>query len=320
VISAYAYTPARGVHPERMRSGFGALLDEPDTVLWLDLEQPTSGDLTLLQTEFGFHELAIEDVELPQQRPKVDYYDDHRFVVIYAVSRDNGALAPRELDLFVGERYVVTVHRDPMPDFDEVQQRWTQATTRMGGGLPALFYAILDATVDGYFPAIDVIAESVETLEESIIARTGDDGLTELFALKKQLIGLRRVLAPERDVLNGFLHREWPELSPSALTYFQDVYDHVVRVIDSLDVYQDLLSNALDISVSIASNQLNVVVKRLTAIATILAVPTIVFSLYGMNFANMPELHWEYGYPAAVLGTVAITALVAAVLRHRDWL
>jgi magnesium transporter len=320
MIRALAFTPELGVHPVSTAVGIAALLGDAELVLWLDVEQATADELGWIQREFGFHELAMEDVERPLQRPKINYYDDHRFVVIYAIARDDATLTPTEIDLFVGERYVVSLHRGPLPDFAEVEQRWLQAANRVDRSVVALFYALLDATVDGYFPAVDLIADRVEAIEEAMMVRGEGDALASMFSLKKQLIAMRRVLAPERDLLNGFLHREWPRLTPATLAYFQDVYDHVVRSIDSLDNYQDLLSNVHDVYVSMASNRLNAVVKRLTAIATILAVPTVVFSLYGMNFTYMPELRWEYGYPLAVLGTVAVSAIVAVILRRREWL
>ena len=297
-----------------------AAVANANTTLWLDLEQPQPLEFALLRDIFGFHELAIEDAERTHQRAKVDYYEGFRFIVLYAIVSTDGILTPREVDVFAGERYVVTVHRDPMPDFAEVEQRWQHAVLRVDTGNTALFYAVLDAIVDGYFPALDQIAEQVEQIEEDMIAGSGESSLTRLFGLKKQLIALRRVLAPERDLLNGFLRREWPGQTAVSVTYFQDVYDHVVRVIDSLDTYQDLLSNVLDVYVSLTSNSLNVVVKRLTAIATVFAVPTIVFSLYGMNFQHMPELQSEYGYPIVLASTLVVTLGMALVLRVRGWL
>jgi len=320
VIRTLAYTPSQGLRKVADEESIADLLAQTDIVLWMDIEQPTVDDLNRIRSTFGFHELAIEDVERPHQRPKLDYYDTYRFLVLYAVAREDDTLTPSEVDLFVGQRYVVSVHAMPILDLDEAAQRWMQAAVRLDPGVVSLLYALLDAIVDGYFPALDLIADRVEEIEEAMIARTDVDSLALLFALKKQLIALRRVLAPERDILNGFLHRDWPRMPPSAVTYFQDVYDHVVRAIDSMDTYQDLLSNVLDVHVSLASNRLNVVVKRLTAIATILAVPTIVFSLYGMNFRHMPELEWEYGYPVALVSTLVISLAIAIFLRRRDWL
>jgi len=181
-------------------------------------------------------------------------------------------------------------------------------------------YSLLDALVDGYFPVIDEIAEQVEAVEDSMFNPRSPSHLPEIFGLKRELLNLRRVLAPEREVLNVLIRRDNPVLGESTLVYFQDVYDHIIRVLDSVDLYRDQLSGLLDAHLSVVSNRLNSTMKRMTALATILMSVNLVASNYGMNFDNMPELHWQYGYSFA-LGLSCVVALILAIVFKRiDWL
>ncbi len=184
----------------------------------------------------------------------------------------------------------------------------------------ALIYALLDAIVDDYFPVMDDVADRVDDLEEHIFEKFDEGALTKIFNLKKELLQMRRVVAPERDVLNVMLRRDIRVFGNDDVTYLQDVYDHIVRVIDSLDTYRDLLSSALDSFLSMQSNRLNQVVKALTITSIILMSATLVAGVYGMNFEYMPELTWRYGYAWALGLMVAISGGLILWFRHIKWL
>jgi magnesium transporter len=183
-----------------------------------------------------------------------------------------------------------------------------------------LVYSILDAIVDDYFPVIDALAERTEEIEEFVLNSSGSSPIHELFRLKRDMIQVRRAVTPERDVLNVLVRRDSPIFDEVTLLYFQDVYDHILRVTDAIDTYRDLLSGTLDAYLSVTSNRLNQVMKTLTASSIILMTITLVASIYGMNFDHMPELHWRLGYLWAIGLMVGLAALLIAFFRRIDYL
>ncbi len=288
----------------------------------MDVVDPTPDDLQLLAREFSFHHLAMEDVARRHQRPKIDQYQDMIFIVFYAMQTTaERALDLIEVELFVGRNYVVTVHDGDLALLDQIRDRWRENVEVIGDRSSGLLvYSILDALVDGYFPCIDELSDRIEDLEEGIFRHY--DGATQkkLFGLKKELLAIRRVVAPERDVLNVLVRRDSPVFDEVTLVYFQDVYDHLLRVTDAVDTYRELMSSALDSYLTVASNRLNQVMKTLTASSIILMSMTLVASVYGMNFDHMPELHWQFGYAWALGLMVAIGVSLLRLFRRIDWL
>ena len=291
---------------------------DPGKTLWLDLTAPRGDDLRLLAEEFEFHPLAIEDATRPNQRPKVDSYGSYYFVVFYCIDskEQEPQICTTPLYLFIGQNYLVTVHPEPIAEIQETLRRWREPNSPLGQDVGALIYALLDAIVDDYFPVMDDIAERVEDLEERIFEEFDEGALQQIFELKKDLLNMRRVVAPERDVLNVMLRRDIPVFGRDDVTYLQDVYDHIVRIIDGLDTYRDLLGSALDSFLSVQSNRLNQTLKVLTVASIILMSVTLVAGIYGMNFEYMPELHWRYGYLWALGLMLAIAAGLIAWFRR----
>jgi magnesium transporter len=290
--------------------------------VWLDLVDPVDDDMQLLREEFGFHPLALEDTVRGHDRPKVDMYDTYYFLVFATLSYDQGQkrLKSQSMYLFIGRNYLVTVHTGNVRVIDETIERWRRHVGEVGRGGGALVYHLLDAIVDDYFPTIDSLAERVESMEELIFERFQQSALQEVFALKRDLLAVRRIVAPERDVLNVLIRREVPIFDRNTLQYLQDVYDHVIRITDSIDTYRDLLSSALDSFLSIQSNQLNQIVKVLTIASIILMSCALVAGIYGMNFEFMPELHWRLGYPFALALMVLLSGGLIAFFRWKEWL
>ncbi|MBI3979772.1 MAG: magnesium/cobalt transporter CorA [Chloroflexi bacterium] len=297
------------------------LLESAENLVWLDVCRPTEVDLRLLREEFGFHELAIEDVSRAHQRPKLDEYEGYSFIVLYGARRPaGGPLDLAEVDVFLGRNYLVTVRREPMPALAEMVERWRHNRAAMGAGVYSLLYALLDVVVDGYFPIVDGIAEEVEDLEEQIFTASSRVTLQRLFGLKKDLLALRRVVAPEREVVALLLRRDIPAFDRRVSPYFQDVYDHIIRVVDSVDLHQDLLTGALDAHLSTVSNSLNFVMKRLTAITVILMLPTLIAGIYGMNFHLTPSQEWGGSFPLVLGMMLAVTALLGVAFKRSGWL
>ncbi len=293
-----------------------------DQFVWVDLQGPRAPDLLLLSEEFGFHPLAIEDATRHLERPKLDRHDGYYFLIFYhaAYSADEQNIDLHPISLFVGSNYLVTVHEHPIPVIDETIRRWQaeihMASSRRGSPL----YHLLDSIVDSHFPILDALNERVELIEEQIFERFDRTALQEIFELKRHLLAWRRVIGPERDLLATFIRDDLPVIDPQARLYFQDIYDHLLRINDSIDSYRELLSSALDAFLSIQSNQLNAVVKALTIASIVLMSMSLVAGIYGMNFRYMPELEWQYGYPFALMLMLTIAGGVLAFFRWRDWI
>jgi magnesium transporter len=296
--------------------------NDKESILWLDLTDPGEEEYRMLREKFHFHPLAIEDTTRRHQRPKVESYSAYYFVVFYRieVAENTRRIVGKPVYMFIGSNYLVTIHQVPIPQISETLRRWRDPNSPLGQDLGALVYALLDALVDDYFPVIDEIAERIADLETQIFEEFDEGALQDIFNLKKDLLSVRRIVAPERDVLNIMLRREIQVFDEHDVTYLQDVYDHIVRIIDSLDTYRDLLSSALDTFLSVQSNRLNQVVKALTITSIVLMSVTLVAGIYGMNFKHMPELDWRYGYAWALGLMVLISASLIFWFRRIKWL
>jgi magnesium transporter len=294
------------------------LIGDPDTLIWVSATAPNDRTLAELGTEFGLHDLAVEDLRKRRQRPKLDSYEKQKMVVVYEASeRERSGVS--EIHLFIGRNWVVSVTWSPTPMLEAVHQRLAQEH----GGIHTighLLYALLDSAVDSYFPVLDRVSDQIEKLEQRVLEGDADRrSLAEILRLKRRLLELRRVLAPMRDLANALLRSDVEAIGPDEAPYYQDLYDHLVRVIDQVDLYRDLLASVLDARLTVASNSLNAVMKRLTAFTVVLMVPTLIAGVYGMNFHVMPELTWPLGYPLALGLMVAASAAVFVWFRRRDW-
>jgi magnesium transporter len=274
------------------------LLANPKNRLWLDISDPGMPEIGVLRREFGFHRLALEEVSKPHERPRCDAYSGYYFIVVYAAELGGEGFAPREINLFWGPNYLVTIHRQPaavLSVLGEARRRWEHHEGRAAFGIACLAYALFESLVDGYFVVQDRIRERMEGIEDRIIQGT-EGGAADLFRLRKELLRVPRLLAPTSHVLAEVLRRERTipdELRP----YFGDVQDHALHVLAELDTYRDLLSAALDVHVFSAFNRLGLIMKRLTAVTVIIMVPNFVASIYGMNFARLlPPSESPYGF------------------------
>jgi magnesium transporter len=298
------------------------IIQQKDQFVWLDLQDPQEADIALLRDEFQFHPLVIEDATRHHERPKVEAYEGYYFIVFYCMSYDqaHNRLYTQAMNLFIGANYLVSVHQGVIGAIDDTIKRWRTNEEQFGSDVAVLLYELLDAIVDDYFPVIDQLAERVEDIEEQIFERFSENALQDVFALKRDLLAARRIVAPERDVLNVLIRREVPIFERNTILYLQDVYDHIVRITDSIDTYRDLLSSALDAFLSVQSNRLNQIVKVLTIASIVLMSDALIAGIYGMNFEFMPELHWTVGYSWA-LGLMILTAVGLIVFfRWRKWL
>lgn len=293
-----------------------------ENVVWADVSDPTSKDFLELAEEFGFHPLSIEDCRNAHQRPKVEEYPGYYFIVLYEAELvgEHDNLELRELNIFLGENYLVTVHSRPIRAVKTATRLWTEWADRAEQGSGLLAYLLIDAVVDDYLPLLDILSERMDELEDQIFGEFQPESMHEIFRIKKQLLYLRRSITPLRDVFNTLLRREQPIFARETHVYFQDVFDHIIRVADTIDTLRDMLGSTMDAYLSVAGNRMNMVMKRLTSIATILMSVTLIAGIYGMNFKIMPELDWRYGYIFALVSMVAVGLGLYLYLRKIKWL
>lgn len=303
-----------------------SILINPDNVLWIDALAPSVEEMQKLQEEFELHPLAVEDTIRRRQRPKIEEYMNHYFVVFYDIFVDSKeyTVETREIFLFFGKNYLVTVHDKPIPALEEAEKRWKRNVYNIAHDAGILLYSVLDALVDLYYPALDSLIDAIETLEDEIFEGKRqvmhNTQISDMLTLRRSVLTMRRIISPERDVLNVLIRRETPIFDEKALIYFQDVYDHLLRAIDTLDVSRDMLASAADANLAVASNDLNVVMRKLTTASIILMANSLIAGIYGMNFESMPELKLAYGYPLVILAMIGVTVGLFFYFKKIKWL
>jgi magnesium transporter len=307
----------RGFDPGRTED----LLADPSNLLWVDLADPTPEEVDRLGAEFRFHPLALEDCLHPHQRPKIEQYESYFFLVAYGLSVDGDALVQHEVAAFVGPNYLVTVRKPPALDLGTALDRWDVHSELASEGGGYLAYILLDELVDGYFDVLDRYEDRVEEVEDRVFGQAPERAVQgDIFGLKKDLIHLRRRIAPLREVLDVMQRRLVPVVTERLEPYYRDVYDHVLRATDFVDSLRDLLSSALEASLAVVSNRLNEVMKKLTSWGAIILVPTLIAGIYGMNFRHIPELGWRLGYPFALALMAGSALLLYRAFKRRGWL
>ena len=298
-------------------------LQEADAVLWVDLHDPDPHDLALLSEEFGLHHLAVQDAANEQQRPKLDRYPGYLFLNAYATHLDpvQGTLVTSEVAAFITERALITVRKDDGLDIDAIVQRWDESPDLARHGVSYLLYGFLDYVVDGHFAAVQSLDDAIESLEDQLFAEKPADREVQRhsFELRKSLVLLRRVVLPMREVVNALLRRDLHVVEEPMQPYYQDVYDHVLRATEWTESLRDLVATILETNLTIQGNRMNVISKKVTSWAAIIAVPTLITGFAGMNLPY-PGFARPWGLAYMVGAMVAASAVLYAVFRAKDWL
>ena len=320
MIAVSTYTEG-GARHEIDPADISEVIGDRQRLVWVDAVDPDDDDFSCIQEEFSLHPLAIEDARKHEQRPKLERYPTHAFVVAYS-----GLLA--EVDIFVGATWVVTVRGkgedgEPWP-LEGARRRFERADKDQATA-GFLLYIILDELVDGYFVRAEEMEDRLEAIEEHIFREDGGvdgerDVQQQLYEVRRELVAFRRRVQPVREVVAAILRREVAWIDQVALTHFQDVYDHAVRATDHIDAQRELMGNAVDAHLAIMSNHMNEVMKKTSSWGAILVIATLVAGIYGMNFERMPELHWGLGYPFALGVMALITVLGYSAFKKRNWL
>jgi magnesium transporter len=297
-------------------------LAKKDTVVWLDLAQPSRSDLDVIVEELGLHELAVEDALNEHQRPKLDHYTDHLFLSSYVARLDptNAELTVSEVAAFVTPRALVTVRKGADLDIEPLLERWDNSPNA-SSGVGFLLHGLLDLLVDGHFVAVQQLDEEIEALEEVLFdPRPRSQELQRRsFEMRKSLVLLRRVVLPMREVVNTLLRRDLDIVDERMTPYFQDVYDHVLRAAEWTESLRDLVSTILETNLTLQGNRLNEVMKQLTAWAAILAVTTAVTGFYGQN-VPYPGFGRTWGFYSSLVILVSLTTGLYVGFKKRGWL
>ncbi len=300
-------------------------------VVWLDLVQPTSDELGLFKEEFGLHPLAIEDATHAHQRPKIDRYRRHLFAAVYAawlVDKDTGPggrryveLETTEVDFFVGRQYVITVRKDPAWNIEPVLARWEKGDSLMEHGVSYMLHALLDQVVDEYGVVAEQLDDQLDNVEERLLLQRDVGEVQEdLLDLRRAVVRLRKVVLPLRESFNVLTEGQIVNVSEEMHPYYGDIRDHVLRVAGDLEALQDLLLNAIQLNMSMASNRLNIIMKQLTGWAAIIGVNTVIVGIYGMNFRLWPDGDNPWGFWIANAFMVACSLVLYVYFRRKDWL
>jgi magnesium transporter len=308
------------ISPTRIRE----ILQAGEGELWVDIDSTNMHQLALLEKVFAFHPLSIEDTLSPGTRVKFEEYEHYVFVVMAVIRFDEGTpepydLATSNLYFFLGKNLLVTVHAVPQKSCEFVRERLQRNPELLGRGVEMAMHNIIDQSVDAYFPIVEELNTMVDVLEERLFEKFDSQLIHEIFKAKRAAFSLRRQVGPLREVLNVLTNRPCGVIRPETQLYYRDVYDHTIRIVESMDTVRDLLAGVLETYLSQTSNRLNTVMKQLSIVATI-ALPLIVIGgIFGMNFSQMPFTHNPYGFYGALVVMAVTSGVIMWWLKKSRW-
>ena len=293
----------------------------PDCFVWVALKDPTQAELEEMRDEFGLHELAVEDARHGHQRPKIEEYGNSLFAVLQTIEIKEDELQVGEVDIFVGPNYILSVRLHSERGFSEVRARCEREPHLLKHGAAYVFYALMDAVVDRYFPILDALETELEKIEEQIFMRnTARSNIEALYALKRSLMILKHAVDPLMEAVSKLYGGRVPQICSGMGEYFRDVFDHLQRLHATIEGIRDMQTTAIQVNLGMISLNETEVTKKLAAWAAIIGVPTMIAGIYGMNFKNMPELDWVWGYPVSVAMMVAIDIWLYLQFKKIKWL
>jgi magnesium transporter len=321
VIKSFYYLPDEGVRVIDGIADFDALCADERAFLWVDMCKPTDEESYVLTHDFKFHPLAIEDVISERSNTKIDDYGRYLFVVfniVDFVGREEG-LNISELDLFLTRRALVTVHYDEHRIFDYLYSRVAKGD-RLAMGSDYIFHAVFDAVVDNYNVTMDIFEYEIDQIEEEVLGSFDEDTLKSMFALGRDIVQLKRIVRPQREVISQLSKKHFDLVSDNLSAYFSDINDHLIRVNELADAYREIVNSSLVVFYSSVSTKTNEIIKVLTLLTAIFIPPTFLVGLWGMNFRYMPELDSAWGYPFALALLVAVMVTMIFFFRRKKWL
>lgn len=291
---------------------------EGEAFVWLDLVQPTPEELELLTSLFHFHPLTIDDCRHPHYRPEMTQYENYAFLTLRCVKPQQRSLTVA-LNVFLGPRFIVTVHHEELEFVNQLWQQYQQDPQLFSKGTDFVLYSLLEPLTVTFFTFFDRTEGKIEHLEEEIFRRPTQQILNQVFTLRRQAIKLRKILSAQRDIINLLAFPEFRLVKEANRVFFLDIYNEMLRLIDQVETFHDLVSSTVEIYLSLTSNRLNEIMKVLTIITTIMMPLSLIAGIYGMNFHYMPELEWRYGY-FVVLGIMLLLAgVMLFFFRRKGW-
>jgi magnesium transporter len=297
------------------------LAGQEGCVVWLGLHEPDQELLGLIQAQLGLHELMIEDANHAHQRPKLEIYDNVLFLVLRTAQLIDGEVRYGDTHLIIGKGFVVSIRHGASASYAEVRRRCERSPELLCLGESAILYAILDFVADNYFPIIDKITEELGVIEDQIFSvKPTTEKIERTYRLRAGLLNMRHAVSPMIEICNQLRRHDFPARSSAIRPYLRDVHDHVLLVEDAIVDLRERLTAAFEASLLLSAARQNDIVKKLGSWAAILAVPTAIAGIYGMNFKNMPELEWSFGYPASLLLMLAICSSLYYLFRRKAWL
>lgn len=322
IVNCVAYCAGRRVEDVSVER-IGEVLNQTDRFIWIGLHEPEEAMLRQIQQAFGLHDLAVEDALSAHQRPKVEAYGDNLFVVLRTANIDGHEphVAFGETHIFIGERYIVAVRHGPSLPYTPVRTRVETTPHLLSKGPGFVLYALMDYIVDQYFPVVDMLEQQLVGIEDQVFAEiVSRETTSRIYDLQREMIEVKRVTGPLIDVCNRLMRFDMGLISADTQPYFRDIYDHVVRINEMVDTSRELLTTALEAHFSLTSIAQNEVMKRFASWGAILALPTLVAGIYGMNFHDMPELNWSFGYPIVAAITLISCLFLYIRFKRAQWL
>jgi magnesium transporter len=321
LVSCVVYQDGKKV-AEIATSQIHEYLKQPNSFVWVALHDPEGPELDEIQKEFDLHPLAVEDARNGHQRPKIEEYGDSLFAVLHMVEPVDGEFRIGEVDIFAGPNYVLSVRSHAEKGFQEVRARCEREPELLRQGSGYVLYALMDAVVDRYFPILDLLEDELEAIELRIFAPRSSPRATieALYELKQRLMLMKHAVAPLLEGISNLSGARVPTMCAGIREYFRDVYDHLQRLNQAADSIRDTIATAISVNLSMVTLQENETMKRLAAYAALVAVPTMIAGIYGMNFEHMPELTWRYGYGLTLLVMATLDGYLFYLLRKARWL
>jgi magnesium transporter len=320
LINCVAYQDGRKV-ADIPKEAISEYVKRPECFVWVALRDPTPEELEEMAKEFHLHELAVEDARHGHQRPKIEEYGNSLFAVLHVVELHGDEIHVGEIDMFVGPNYILTVRQRTELGFQAVRDRAESEPELLRHGSGFVLYALMDNIVDRYFPVVDALEVELEKIEERIFAEGSlKANIRDLYSLKHKGMMVRHAVEPLIEAVHKLYGGRVPQVCTGTQEYFRDVYDHLLRVSQQLDGLRDMVITAMQVNLSMISLSENEVTKRLAAYAALVAVPTMIAGVYGMNFKQMPELEWTLGYPMAVALMFGLDAWLWTRFRRTGWL
>ncbi len=331
MLRVFIKHPDGSISTDASTQSLSAVVTDGKSIFWLDMAKPTDDEYALLDEVFGFHPLAIEDSINYSQRPKIESYQHlgdvcnvgYFYMVFHGPDLETFKehLRTKELDMFMSERYLVTIHEDEFRTINDILARATvDARVVLDPGIDMLLHNILDRITDAYMPILDYLGEELDALEDRALREPTPDVLAAISAKKRELLNLRRIVGPQREVLALLTRGEVPFIRIEARAYFRDVQDHLIRTVETVELYRDLVLGARDIYLSSISNNLNQIMKTLTIISVIALPMTVVTSFFGMNFDVLPGIHKASGFWVAMALMVGLEIFLLWLFRKKRWI